>query len=144
MKINVDKVVELYKKGLSLRQIAREFGVSFQYISLILKQAKVETRKYVYNLPESILSKYEREVLRLYRDNVSYAEIARRFNCHWTTIRNFVKKYLILRIKRGWRVGISDILEMKRLYKNKMPVKDIALKYNIPVPTTYYYLRMKI
>lgn len=103
------KIIDLYKSGLSIRQIHKETGVGPETISTTLKAKNIEIRTN-HKLPEETRVK----MIEMYENGSSFADIHRSIGkaLNFSTVRTFLKRKKIDRLvevkSRGKTHQITD------------------------------------
>lgn len=101
--INLDNkaIIELYKSGKSTRYIASMFSVSKDTVEKRLKEFGVYLRPKNCKLPDKTAHiQNRRKILEelILEQGLSYRDVAKRLNVSDKSIRNWVKKYNLVRI----------------------------------------------
>lgn len=137
--INIVKLVTLYKKGYSLRDIARRFDVSHEWVRQLIK-TKVKMRP-KWNKEECKLKPYKNKIVGMVKQGISATEIAQKMGvCRMTVVRALLKWNLPIIRKKSWRR--FDEKKIVELYKKGTKILDICRRLKIKSwNTVFNYLR---
>lgn len=108
------KILEMYSSGMSAKEIGSKYNVSTAPIRQIIRQHNAQR-----NLPKHIekLKANKEQILRLFEQGVTFVDIAKRFDCSRSTLREFVMKQTKYKVRKK--------------AKNPIPTKDIERIYKL-------------
>ena len=131
------RIVELYKSGMSMKEVGLEFGISAQRVEQILKKAGVETRKYTRSNRLLEARKRKRKSLskqllvRLYEDErLPVSEITEKLGVSHAKLYQSLEFYKIPRRKaEGFEYSKLTEDVLRRLYLGEdLTASEIAEK----------------
>lgn len=125
------KWIELYNKGYSFRQIAKEYDVAMTTV-------KRRIASYVKIRPKSQYITYADEWLNLLNSGVKKSEIARMYKVSPSTVGSILSKVGVER--NGNKKFLHLLDDMKKLYAEGMSLKDISEKLNLSTQLIADYL----
>jgi DNA-directed RNA polymerase specialized sigma24 family protein len=82
-------IVDNYRGGLTIREIASVISLSFDTVRQVLKRAGVERRAAKQPYAHS---QHDDQIKRLYLDNYSTRDIARKLNLTQATVHRYLKR----------------------------------------------------
>jgi transposase len=125
--------VKLYKKGISLSNIAEVFNVSRSTINEIIEKNNLEKKGPGY-YGKKINSDQEFQVLSLYSQGLTVKDIGKQFEVDQVTISSVLKKhgvYIIPVEERVRKFNQEQEKEIVQLYNKGETIKDIAAMYEV-------------
>lgn len=131
--LNRNRLIKLYKSGLSIRQIAKKVGYSQQYVYLLLK-GHVKFRKKIRMALK--LEPYKNKIVKMVKKGCNIWDIAEKFKVAKPTVFKTLKRWG-LKAERKRRYDVRKLIE---LYKKNFKVKQICKKLNITPRVVYYML----
>jgi transposase len=138
-----ERMRELYAKGMSLRAVAKETGVSAETVRQRLKAAGVKIRARSEYMHTRLLWDGLERIAQLYLSGLSAAEVGRRMGMRDDRILYRLHKLGIAIRPAGSYSQLAE--EEKRrtvdLYMNTMSGVKVAQQIGVSVPTVYSRLR---
>jgi len=135
--IPYDKLIELLKQGLTLKQIAVYFGV---------KKSKVESAiRSVYKINvnrRNWIDKYRSEIIRMYEEGYSVNYIANLFGISEPSLRQKLKHWGVKLRTYQEQIKVQPIdVKLEQQKKREM---TCLLKYGVNNPSKCLYVKLKI
>lgn len=133
MLLKKDELVNSYKNGVTLSEIAQEYRVTYFGIRKIFKSWGVDTSLAHQPKNVSVLYKHKDEITKLYNDlNISVRQIGIKYGVAYKTVRDTLIKW---GIHRSGRVSKNSLLRDKqwlsdRYLIDKMSISEIATLAN--------------
>jgi DNA-binding CsgD family transcriptional regulator len=118
-----EQIVEKYREGLTIRQVAQFFGIARGTVSARLRAADVETR------PRRHWSSIRASVA-LYESGVSSNEIARQFSIHGTTVREHLRAAGVA-IRPHTKLSDEDVRTAARLRGEGWTIIRLAERFGV-------------
>ena len=141
LKSDIKDVRRMYQDGISARQIAKAFNKSPATICRYLKKENIILAKG----KRYLLEKDKDKIIEEYKNGVSVAILCEKYHCYRTTIADLLKHEGITpnrnRIRR--RTLFSFTSEIKSLYDQGAPYKDIAKKYGVNLSSISRFVKNK-
>jgi DNA-binding NarL/FixJ family response regulator len=121
------KIIQLYKKGLPVSQVAKKFKVKSGAITRILKKNQVELRPQGY-YQKKLNDNDEAEIIRLYRQGLTKAKIAEQFNISPPAVNQALKLNNIESRKVSHQIKVTEAIEKEiiRLYKGTGSIHKVG------------------
>ena len=144
--LNKQEVVEKYKPGVSLQQIAKEYGVSRQYISVILKSLGVKTRKTRETFEARLPQELKTKVLDLYQKGKTLKQLELLLNVSSRSIKKILKESNITLVNGKTRSHYSTLNEVKlQLFDDykKLGLLKLQEKYKVSWPSIKKFLQLE-
>jgi len=123
---------EMYERGKSIREIARELNLSYSRVRKILKDSGVQFRG---KLSRDI----EEKIIDLAKRGYSANKISKETKINSNTVLRVLKKNNLAKTKR--KLAPEKIEEIKNLYKNGVSIYKIAKNFNISTNLVVYHLK---
>lgn len=141
------KICDLYKEGLSIEKLSENYSLSPPTIRKILKLNNIQVRHQGFNAKERKFSEQEiKEIINLYTNGYSIAQIAKEFNTTRTVIAYRLKKNnVVIRIP-AYYIKLLDSKqesEIISLYAQYPNMAHLARKYNVSVSVIRRILNKK-
>lgn len=147
----IDKIVEDYKNGRTMQDIAEEYGVAYSVIFDRLHQAIPEN---IRNKNADILQQFTEDIVNQYENGETLNNLARQYHVTTQKIRTFLDKYyqknydypfrptVLSEAKfRGWLKTINNYDKSKEKileFSDTVKTKELILKYaeqgNVLIP----------
>lgn len=126
----INKVLQLYNNKILLNEISEVLDISLSEVLTILEE-NVEFFKYTG--ASRFLQLHIKEILIDYVDNgLSSKVIAKKYgHCSKTVLRILHDNHLKLRLSGTQKIFEKDSNQIINIYKNKIPIKTIALLMNV-------------
>lgn len=107
------KILEMYSSGMSAKEIGTKYNVSTTPIRQIIRQHNAQR-----NLPKHIekLKANKEQILRLFEQGITFVDIAKRFDCSCSTLREFVMKQTEYKVRKKAKNPIPTE-DIERIYK---------------------------
>ena len=125
--LDKEKVIDLYKEGFTLGEVAKKLDCSDTPIKRILKEQGVTIRDHGYymkgKIPHNKLHLPEQEIIKLHNQDISGFQISKKFGCTHNVIHKILKKNNIKIRNRGFYIKGKPSLQ--RLIKNEQIVVDM-------------------
>lgn len=135
-----EEIKSLYLSGFSTRYIAEKFKVSYDIIRSILKSMNVKIR----NHGLDVNNVEAQEIITAYKEGLGIGFLARYYHTSFNEVKNFL---LSKNVDLKQQISIKDdedkIQLMIRDYLNKMPKKELELKYHCDYRTIKQILVMR-
>mgnify|MGYP002624562687 CR=1 FL=1 len=137
------KIVEMFKQGITIKQMALCLKTSQRSITQKIKKMKLtRQRSDTYNKP-TILENYHTQIKQMFENGFSYQAIAEALGVHVQSIKNCVRQLGLKRNKIGKYastiVGKEEIL--LRMHQIGLDTKIIAFVFNCPAQVIRWHLR---
>lgn len=135
-----EEIKSLYLSGFSIRYIAEKFKVSRDTIRSILKSMNVKMR----NHGLDVNNVEAQEIITAYKEGLGIGFLARYYHTSFNEVKNFLlSKNVDLRQQISIKDDEDKIQLMIRDYLNKMPKKELELKYHCDYRTIKQILVMR-
>ena len=135
-----EEIKSLYLSGFSARYIAENFKVSRDTIRSILKSMNVKIR----NHGLDVNNVEAQEIITAYKEGLGIGFLARYYHTSFNEVKNFLlSKNVDLRQQISIKDDEDKIQLMIRDYLNKMPKKELELKYHCDYRTIKQILVMR-
>lgn len=135
-----EEIKSLYLSGFSTRYIAEKFKVSYDIIRSILKSMNVKIR----NHELDVNNVEAQEIITAYKEGLGIGFLARYYHTSFNEVKNFLlSKNVDLRQQISIKDDEDKIQLMIRDYLNKMPKKELELKYHCDYRTIKQILVMR-
>lgn len=135
-----EEIKSLYLSGFSTRYIAEKFKVSRDTIRSILKSMNVKIR----NHGLDVNNVEAQEIITAYKEGLGIGFLARYYHTSFNEVKNFLlSKNVDLRQQISIKDDEDKIQLMIRDYLNKMPKKELELKYHCDYRTIKQILVMR-
>lgn len=125
--------VDLYNKGLSLREIGKKYDVTYVTV-------KNRIGDYVDFRPKSLAEQYISEWLELYNSGVKKSEIARMYDVSPSVVGTKLKKAGVPTRPNGLNIDEATIKSVVEEYAKGYSLKSVADKYRISAQTVLKYV----
>ena len=135
-----EEIKSLYLSGFSARYIAEKFKVSHDTIRSILKSMNVKMR----NHGLDVNNVEAQEIITAYKEGLGIGFLARYYHTNFNEVKNFLlSKNMDLRQQISIKDDEDKIQLMIRDYLNKMPKRELELKYHCDYRTIKQILVMR-
>lgn len=126
-----EEFINLYKEGLSIRDIAKKYNVSKNSVSSLV-QEKMELR------PKTKIYEHKKEIVDLFLKGYNPNQISKLLNLSYSGIKNILTKEGLLNPSREFEHLANTFIKE---YKEGISANEIANKHNVSVQTVINYLR---
>ena len=130
---NEEKAKMLYENGKSIREIAKDLGLSYTQARYLLIKAGTKLRKR--EIPKSVKEKIE----ELAKQGKSAHQIAKELALNEVTVLNYLRKLNL--IKRKKKLTPDEINAIAQMYKEGKSIYEIAKKLGRSTNLIVYYLK---
>ena len=135
-----EEIKSLYLSGFSARYIAEKFKVSRDTIRSILKSMNIKMR----NHGLDVNNVEAQEIITAYKEGLGIGFLARYYHTTFNEVKNFLlSKNVDLRQQISIKDNEDKIQLMIRDYLNKMPKRELELKYHCDYRTIKQILVMR-
>jgi len=138
------RMVDLYKSGLSQREVSTKLGCSVDTVKIVFRELSVQSR------PGSFLPKFSEQdcqrIIAMYQDGKTQTEIAATFGCSQLTVASTLVKHGIERHSRRRPSRFSDEERnlMMEMYQNGATKKAIAKKFDCSSSLVQHFLGKQV
>ncbi|MBQ9235362.1 MAG: helix-turn-helix domain-containing protein [Alphaproteobacteria bacterium] len=135
-------IVDLFRNGLSIREIARRLRFSPTAISAKLNELKLNRRRSEV-ARSTILTRHGTQIAQMFASGLSYTAIAKYLGIHAQTVQRCIQSLGLVRSSRGHYssavVGREDML--LKMHSADIPTKTIAQVFGCTPQVIRYHLR---
>lgn len=119
------RIVDLYEKGLTQKEIAEKCGCSIETVRRIRRKYGVEARRTTFS------SKDEQRIVKLYKSGLSQKEVAAQFGCYHLTVKKILDKLGVERRRSGRQREFTkhECRRMATLHEEGWSLPDIASEF---------------
>gem|GEM_PF-1037020 len=128
-----EKLKEMYDSGLTIRQIAKEMGLSYSKVrrALIKMGVKLKRRK--------PLSEEDKKIIELYKEGMSISKISKLLSRNYNSVLRVVKSSPYYKARK--KLSEKEKAKIINLFKEGRSIYSIAKEFNISTNLVVYYLR---
>jgi transposase len=135
------KIISLYKGGLTQAEVSKLYDVGEETIRKILRKNNVAARK---NYSQKITPKQAKEIVKLYKQDISTIKLAKQFNVDKSTIQRVLEKNKIEVKGPGYfnkKLTAAQEKEILGLYREGLSISKVSQRTNIDNSTIKLVLK---